>query len=103
VTSSSTIRYGSIVVTPRARNQSHTRVTSFSGAEAPDVMPTVRIPSSQASSISVSSSTRCACAPAARAVSTSRFEFDEFFEPITSRRSISESMSFTAHCRLEVA
>ena len=30
--------------TPRARNQSQTRSTSFSGAEAPDVMPTVSTP-----------------------------------------------------------
>ena len=89
--------------TPRARNQSHTRATSFSGAEAPDVMPTVSTPSSQSSSISVSSSIRCAAVPAATAVSTRRFEFEEFLEPITSRRSISESISFTAHWRLEVA
>ena len=39
----------------------------------------------------------------ARATSTSRFEFDEFREPITSRRSTSASRSFTAHCRFEVA
>ncbi len=34
--------------TPRARNQSQTRSTSFSGAEAPDVRPTVSTPSSHA-------------------------------------------------------
>ena len=41
--------------------------------------------------------------PLARAVSTSRFEFDELREPMTSSTSISESISFTAHWRLEVA
>ena len=61
------------------------------------------IPSSHASSISVSSSMRCDGTPEARATSTSRFEFDELREPITSRRSISPSMSFTAHWRLDVA
>ena len=40
---------------------------------------------------------------AARATSTSRFEFDELREPITSSRSISRSISFTAHWRFEVA
>ena len=102
-TSSSAIENGSIDSTPRARNQSHVRVTSFSGADAPDVMPTVSTPSSQLSSISVSSSIRCACTPHARATSTRRFELDEFREPITSSSSISSSISFTAHWRLEVA
>ena len=92
-----------MLTTPRARNQSQTRLTSFSGAEAPEVIPTVSTPSSQASSISVSSSIRWASVPEARAVSTRRFEFDEFREPMTSRRSISASRSFTAHWRLEVA
>jgi hypothetical protein len=46
---------------------------------------------------------RCAGVPAARDVSMSLFEFDEFLEPMTSRSSISGSISFTAHCRLEVA
>ena len=98
-----TIRNGSIRSTPRARNQSQTRLTSFSGADAPDVTPTVRTPSSQAASISVSSSIRYEATPPARATSTRRFEFDELREPITSRRSTSVSISFTAHCRLEVA
>ena len=65
--------------------------------------PTVVTPSSQAASISVSSSIRYEATPAARATSTSRFEFDELREPITSSRSTSSSSSFTAHCRLEVA
>jgi hypothetical protein len=46
---------------------------------------------------------RYAATPPTRATSTRRFEFDELREPITSRRSISASISFTAHCRLEVA
>ena len=43
-TSSSTSRYGSISVTPNALNQSQTRSTSFSGADAPDVTPTTSTP-----------------------------------------------------------
>ena len=95
--------YGSIRSTPRARNQSQARVTSRSGADAPEVMPTVRTPSSQRLvdlGLVVDQVRRDV---AARATSTSRFEFDELREPITSRRSISASMSLTAHCRLEVA
>ena len=103
MTSSSTIRNGWTSSTPRARNQSHTRVTRRSGADAPEVIPTVSAPSSQRSSISLSSSIRWAGTPAARATSTSLFEFDELREPITRRRSISPSMSFTAHWRLDVA
>ena len=91
------------VVTPRARNQSQTRVTSRSGADAPDVSRPSRRPSSQRSSISVSSSIRCASTPAARATSTSRFEFEQLREPITSSRSTSPSSSFTAHWRFVVA
>jgi len=96
-------RYGSISVTPRVRNQSHTRSTSFSGADAPEVTPTTSTPSVHDSSISVSSSMRCAATPAARAVSTRRFEFDELREPITSSKSISPRISLTAHWRFEVA
>jgi len=66
-------------------------------------IPTVRTPSSQRSSISVSSSIRCPATPEARATSTRRFEFDEFFEPSTRSRSISASISLTAHWRFEVA
>jgi hypothetical protein len=67
------------------------------------VIPTVSAPSSQRSSISLSSSIRWAGTPAARATSTSLFEFDELREPITSRTSMCSRRSFTAHCRLEVA
>ena len=73
------------------------------GAEAPDVRPTTSTPSSHASSMSVSSSINWPPTPPARATSTSRFEFDEFRDPTTSRRSISAIISFTAHCRLDVA
>ena len=54
-----TCRRNVMSVTPRARNQSQTRSTSRSGADAPEVTPTVSTPSSQRSSISVSSSIRC--------------------------------------------
>ena len=77
---------GAISFTPRSRNQSQTRRTSSSGAEAPEVMPTTVTPSSQRSSISVSSSIRYQATSAARATSTSRLEFGEFDEPITSSR-----------------
>ena len=50
-TCSSTMRACSICSTPRSRNQSQTPSTSRSGAEAPEVMPTVSTPSSQFSSI----------------------------------------------------
>src|SRR2546426_3836272 len=60
---------------------------------APDVIPTVRLPSSHSSSTSSSLSIRCASAPWARATSTRRFEFDEFFEPITRTRSHSPARS----------
>src|SRR5262249_16329509 len=102
-TSSSTRLYGAMPSTPRVRNQLHTPVTSFSGADAPDVRPTTDTPSSQRSSISDSSSIRYDATPLACATSTRRLEFDELREPTTSSRSISPSISFTAHCRLEVA
>jgi hypothetical protein len=78
-------------------------LTSFSGAEAPEVTPTVVTPASQTGSISVSSSIRYDAIPPARATSTSRFELEELREPITSSSSISSSISFTAHWRLDVA
>ena len=65
--------------------------------------PTTETPSIHASSISVESSIRYEATPPACATSTSRFEFDELREPTTSSSSISASISFTAHCRLEVA
>ena len=75
---------------PRARNHCTTRCTRRSGAEAPDVMPMrVAPPSSQVGSMAVSSSIRYAGAPCSRATSTSRHEFEELREPITSTRSTS--------------
>jgi hypothetical protein len=53
--------------------------------------------------MSVSSSIRYELTPPARATSTSRFEFDEFRDPITSSSSTTSSRSLTAHCRLDVA
>ena len=41
--------------------------------------------------------------PASRATSTSRFEFDELRDPITSTRSTSRTSAFTAAWRFEVA
>src|SRR5581483_6597758 len=60
------------------------RLTSDSGAEAPAVTATVVAPRSQATSTSVSSSTRYAREPSRCATSTSRFEFEEVCEPTTS-------------------
>ena len=90
-------------VTPRSRNQSSTPSTSFSGADAPDVMPTISTPSSQRLVDLRRVVDQVRGTPPARATSTRRFEFDELREPTTSSRSISPSISFTAHCRFEVA
>jgi hypothetical protein len=84
-------------------SESTTRSTSHSGAEAPDVTPTVSRPSSHAASISVSSSIRWAGVPIAAATSTSRLEFDELSEPITRTTSDSLARSFTASWRFWVA
>ena len=78
-------------------------LTSSSGALAPEVMPTVSTPSSQASSTCVSLSIRCDCAPCSRATSTRRFEFDELREPMTSTRSHSGAICLTAAWRFVVA
>ena len=48
-------------------------------------------------------SIRCPSVPQSRATSTSRFELDEFFDPITSSRSHFEAISRTAACRFVVA
>ena len=61
-------------------------------------------PSSQASSISLASSTRyAALAPASRATSASRTELEEFAEPTTITRSASGLISLTASWRFWVA
>ncbi len=54
-------------------------------------MPTTRLPSSHSSRTSASLSIRYESAPWSRATSTSRFEFDELRDPITSTRSHSHS------------
>ena len=66
--------------------------------------PTELTPSSQAGSISPALSTRYAVlAPASRATSTSRTEFDELAEPTTMTRSLWAAICLTASCRLDVA
>ena len=53
--------------------------------------------------MSLSSSIRYDATPMSRATSTSRFELDELDEPITNSNWMCSAISFTAHCRLEVA
>ena len=86
----------------RGTRRPHAGVTSRSGAEAPDVMPTVSTPSIQAGSMSPTSSIRYATTPAVCATSTSRFELDGFAEADDSSSSTSCSSSLTAHCRFDV-
>ena len=88
---------------PRSRKNSTRRWTSSSGALAPEVMPTTRLPSSHSSRTCVSLSIRYESAPWSRATSTSRFEFDELREPITSTRSHSRAICRTAIWRFVVA
>ena len=66
-------------------------------------MPTTRLPSSHSSWTWVSLSIRCDSAPWSRATSTSRFEFDELRDPITSTRSHSPAIWRTASWRFVVA
>ena len=88
---------------PRARKKSTSRCTSSSGALAPEVMPTTRLPASHSSRTCASLSIRCASVPMSRATSTSRLEFDELREPITSTRSHSRAICLTAAWRFVVA
>ncbi len=88
---------------PRARKKATSSDTSSSGALAPDEMPATRTPSSHSSRTSPALSIRCAAAPWSRATSTSRLEFDEFFDPITSTRSHCSAIWRTASWRLVVA
>ena len=76
-TSSLTTSNSEMSLTPRARNSSTSSWTRFSGALAPEEMPTTRRPSSHSSCTSPALSIRCASVPQSRATSTSRFEFDE--------------------------
>ena len=66
-------------------------------------MPTTRAPSSHSSCTCASLSIRCESAPTSRATSTSRLEFDELREPITSTRSHSLAICLTAAWRFVVA
>ena len=102
-TASSTVLSSPTSSAPRSRKNSTSSATSSSGALAPDVMPTVSTPSSHASSTWEALSIRCEAAPCSRATSTSRFEFDEFVDPITSTRSASRASSLTAIWRFVVA
>ena len=88
---------------PRSRKNSTRRCTSSSGALAPEVIPTTRLPSSHSSRTWLSLSIRCESAPCSRATSTRRLEFDELREPITSTRSHSRASCLTAAWRLVVA
>ena len=65
-TSSWTTRNSSTDSTPRSRKKSTSRWTSSSGALAPEVIPTVRLPSSHVSSTCDSLSIRCASVPSSR-------------------------------------
>jgi len=78
-------------------------LTTAGGAEAPAVRPTTETPDSQDSSMSLAPSIRYAGVPARSDRSTSRTEFEEFFEPATSTRSASAATARTAACRFVVA
>ena len=83
-------RYGSICSTPRARNQSHTRVDELlrrRGARRDRRRSRRRRARPRRSRSRRRSGARAT--PPARATSTSRFEFELFREPITSSRSTS--------------
>jgi len=95
-TPSSTIGTDSTSSKPCSASHDSIRVTRCSGALAPEVTPTVSASATHAGSTSVSSSTRYAAAPSSRATSASRFEFEEFFEPITSTTSARGAIAFTA-------
>ncbi len=76
----------------------------MSGTEAPLVTPTVVTPSSHSSFRREALSMRWeASAPAARATSTSRTEFEELSEPTTITSSHSGAIVLTATWRLVVA
>ena len=66
--------------------------------------PTVDACANQSASISPAVSIRCAApAPASRATSTSRTEFEEFAEPTTIATSHRPPIALTAACRFWVA
>ena len=91
-----------IRVTQRA-SCSLTCSTRISGAEAPAVRPTRRIPSSHFGSISFAASINCASTPERLATSTRRLEFELLGEPTTRINSTSRASCSTASCRFCVA
>ena len=102
-TSSLTASTSEMSATPRSRKKPTSSRTRFSGALAPEEMPTTRLSVSHSSRTSLALSIRCASAPKSRATSTSRTEFDELREPITSIRSQLPASCLTAVWRLVVA
>ena len=82
---------------------SGSRPMMTSSGRSAAVSPTVFAPCSHSGSIPVSSSTSRARQPSRSATSTRRCEFDEFSDPITSRRSHSRASAFTASWRFCVA
>src|SRR5699024_5510795 len=81
---------------PRPRSPATTSSTREVGAEAPAVTATVAAPASQRRSMSPASSTRYAGVPSRSDFSTSRWEFEELLEPITSATSDSRATSCRA-------
>lgn len=74
-----------------------------SGADAPAVIPILLIPFSHSCFSSVMSFIKCAFTLLSFATSTSLFEFELFFEPITSISSACFDISLTAFCLFWVA
>src|SRR5665213_2475671 len=102
-TSSRTASTSEMSSTPRARKKPTSSRTRFSGALAPEEIPTTRLSRSHSSRTSLALSIRWASVPQSRATSTSRTEFDELREPITSIRSQLPASCLTAVWRLVVA
>src|ERR1019366_5048018 len=95
-TSSRTTSNSETSLTPRERKKSTSSPTRFSGALAPDEMPTTRTPLSHCSCTSPALSIRGAAVPQSRATSTRRTEWEELREPITSIRSQLLAICLTA-------
>ena len=91
------VRTSSTSSKPNSARRSTTSRTRISGTEAPEVRPIVSTPSSQDGSISLAKSTRWeAPAPASRATSLRRTEFEELPEPTTIMRSTCGAICLTA-------
>ena len=88
----------------RDRSAAMTPSVRYSGAEAPAESPMVSAVSIASQSIDSAEEINVACAePAFAPTSTSRFELDEVWEPMTSNRSHSSAMALTAIWRFVVA